>query len=438
LSEGAGVDAAPAGAGKGLRGTLLTTALAAAAAAASSVVLARTLAPPERGELATILLWPLAIGILGELGVSWAVSYYAARDGSLLGGLWTLSWVVSFGWGTLLAVVSHALLLRSLALSGPARDAFAFTLATVPIALATGLQSFLLLGIGALSAYNAVRTSPILLYTAGVLGIALFGRPAVPAYAAAWVVSQVLAFALATAWLVKARRPRWEWKPGLLRPVAVYGAKTYVSSLSAQMTLRLDQLVMTALGVSAVLGVYVVAVAVASATSPLFTALAIVVTHRLQGRAPQDAGRGVVEYLQLAFLLGAPLSLALAAVTPWLVPAVFGAAYRGAVLPSALLLAAGLFQGANAVLGNGLRAIGLPGRPARAEAAGFALTLGLLALLLPRYGATGAAIASLVAYAAVAGIQTRFLCRAAGLAARDVWDVDLGRLGAAGALFRRR
>ena len=438
MTEGPG-EITAASSGTGLGGTLLSTGLAAAVGALSGIVLARTLGPVERGELATILLWPLAIGILGELGLSWAFSYYAARDESFINGLWTMGWIVSAAWGTLLAAASHLLLGRFLVLSGHAREALAFTIATVPLALATGLQSFLLLGVGALRAFNVVRTVSIFLYAAGVVGIALFGMESVRAYAIAWVVSQVLTFVLATAWFVISRGPRLEWRPALIRPVALYGAKTYASSLTAQMTLRLDQIVMTALGASAVLGVYVVAASVAALTFPLFTALAIVVTHRFQGEAPSGAGPGVIEYLQLTFLLGLPLSMSIAFATPWLVPALFGSAYRGAILPAAILLAAGVFQGANAVLGNGLRALGLPGRPARAEATGFILTIGLLFLLLPRFGATGAAVASLAAYASVTAIQLGFLCRAARLPVRELWSVDFGRLGTdLGALLRRR
>jgi O-antigen/teichoic acid export membrane protein len=420
--------------GGGLRATLLSTGLTAAAGAASGIVLARTLGPVDRGELATVLLWPFAIGILGELGLGLAFAYFVARDGSLLSGLWTLGWVVSLGWGTALALASSLVLQRSLVLSDPARGVFLLTLAMVPIALATAFQSYLLLGIGELAAFNVVRAGAVALYVAGVCGIALRGKAAVPAYAVAWIVSQVLTLAIATAWLVLSRRPRWDWRPALFRPVAVYGAKTYASSLTGQMTLRLDQMLMTALGASAVLGIYVVAVSVASITAPLFTALAVVVMHRVQGAVPQAGGRQVLECLQLAFLFGVPISLLLAAVAPWLVPLVFGAPYRGAILPAAVLLVASVFQGANAVLGNGLRSLGLPGRPARAEVAGFALTLGLLALLLPRFGAAGAAFASLVAYAAVTAIQTVFLCRSSGLSVRDVCAVDPRRFGA---LLRR-
>ena len=416
--------------GAGLPATLLSTVLTAAAGAAASIVLARTLSPPERGELATVLVWPFAVGILGELGLGLAFSYFVARDRSLLSGLWTLGWIVSLGWGTALALASGFVLERSLALSSPARDAFTWTLATVPIALATAFQSYLLLGTGELAAFNVVRAGAVALYAAGVCGIAFRGRGTITSYAAAWVVSQALTFAIATAWLVLLRRPGWEWRAALFRPVAVYGAKTWVSGLTATMTLRLDQILMTALGASAVLGVYVVAVSVASLTTPLFTALAVVVMHRAQGGASAEAGRRVLEYLQLAFLLGVPASLLVAAVSPWLVPAVFGAPYRGAVLPAAVLLLASVFQGSNAVLGNGLRALGLPGRPARAEAAGFVLTLGLLALLLPRFGATGAAAASLLAYGAVTVIQTFFLCRSSGLSARELWAIEPRRFGA--------
>ncbi len=415
--------------GGGLRATLLTTGLTAMAGAGSSIILARTLSPADRGELATVLLWPFVIGVLGDFGLSFAFSYSVARDKALLSGLWTLGWVVSLGWGSLLAVVSGLVLDRTLVLSSAARSVMFLTLATVPLALATAYQSFLLLGLGALRAYNIVRACSVALYVAGVAGLALLGRGAVPEYAIAWALAQALTFGIVTVWLAALHRPRWEWRPSLLRPVAVYGAKTYASSLTAQMTLRLDQVLMTALGVSAVLGVYVVAVSVASLTAPLFTALAIVVMHRAQGTEPREGGRQVLEYVQLAFVLGVPSCLLLCAATPWVVPAVFGNAYRGAVLPAAILLLASLFQGANAVLGNGLRAVGLPGRPALAEASGFILTLGLLAVLLPRFGAVGAAVGSLVSYASVTAIQMAFLHRSSGFSVREALAVDRQRLG---------
>jgi O-antigen/teichoic acid export membrane protein len=347
-----------------------------------------------------------------------------------LSGLWTLSWVVSLGWGSLLGVVSSVLLGRTLVLASAPRSVLLLTLATVPLALATAYQSFLLLGLGFLRAFNVVRACSVALYVLGVGGIALAGRGTVPAYAVAWVVGQFLTFVVVTVWLVTSNRPRWEWRPALFRPVAVYGAKTYASSLMGQMTLRLDQVLMTAFGVSAVLGVYVVAVAVASVTAPLFTALAVVVLHRARGATPREGGRKVLEYLQLAFLLGLPACIVLALAAPVLVPVVFGPAYRGAVVPAAVLLVASLFQGANGVLGNGLRAMGLPGRPALAEAVGFVLTVGLLAILLPRFGAAGAAVGSLVAYGAVTGIQAVFLCRSSELSPRDFLEVEPRRLRA--------
>ena len=93
---------------------------------------------------------------------------------------------------------------------------------------------------------------------------------------------------------------------------------------------------------------------------------------------------------------------------PWFVPLVFGASYQPAVRPAQLLMFAGLFQGANTILGSSLRGLGHPGLPALAELTGMIVTAGLLWLLLPTWRILGAAYASLIAYAVVSVVLAVF------------------------------
>jgi len=206
---------------------------------------------------------------------------------------------------------------------------------------------------------------------------------------------------------------RWAWEPALWREIRAYGARVYVGGLAAQATLRLDQMLMSAMGLVAPLGIYAVAVAVASGVGPVFAALAVVVLHRATRAAKDETpAREIGRVLELALLVGLPVVFAGIALAPSVVPFVFGEPYRPSVLPAQVLLVAAFFQGMNAILGNALRAIGRPGRSSIAEGVGCAVTVALLLVLLPRYGALGAATASLAAYALVTLIQFRSVAAA--------------------------
>jgi O-antigen/teichoic acid export membrane protein len=87
----------------------------------------------------------------------------------------------------------------------------------------------------------------------------------------------------------------------------------------------------------------------------------------------------------------------LTCLAPWLIPAVFGEAYRGAVILVLLLAPGGICLPCAQVCGDLLRGYGRPFDVARAQAVGAVVTVILLAALVQLVGVAGAAIASSVA-----------------------------------------
>lgn len=407
--------------GREFGGTLISTALPAIAGVVSGIALARTLGPVGRGEFASVLIWPLMLGLLGDLGVGFALTYFVSREPARRDALWTIGCVVSLVWGAFLAAASIAILASRLSLSPAARTALDIALAVLPLALASHLHACLLLGLGRLKASNVIRASQVLLYAGAVVVLAAADRGAVLPYAVAWASAQVVVGVAGFAYLAGVVGTKWSWEPGLWRPVLGYGMRVYVGGLAAQASLRLDQMLMSVMGLVAPLGIYAVAVAVASGVAPVFTALAVVVLHRATRSGDDSApAREIRHVLRLSLLAGLPLVLAGIVLAPVVVPFVFGASFRPSVLPTQILLAAAFFQGANAILGNSLRAVGRPGRSSVAESVGAVATIALLVFLLPRFGALGAAVSSLVAYAAVTLMQFRYLTAASGVKLRDV------------------
>jgi len=82
-----------------------------------------------------------------------------------------------------------------------------------------------------------------------------------------------------------------------------------------------------------------------------------------------------------------------------LIPALYGSDFKGAITPAHIILVGLAPQGIAAVITAFLYGVGRPGLNSLGMAVGLAATVVLDLLLIPRFGAVGAASASAVAYA---------------------------------------
>jgi O-antigen/teichoic acid export membrane protein len=92
------------------------------------------------------------------------------------------------------------------------------------------------------------------------------------------------------------------------------------------------------------------------------------------------------------------VTVALAGILPLALPIVFGVNFRGAIWPAEILLLGAFFVGAKEVLAGGAQALGNPWLGSKAQLLALVVTVGLLYILLPSMGITGAAIATSAAY----------------------------------------
>ena len=175
-----------------------------------------------------------------------------------------------------------------------------------------------------------------------------------------------------------------------------FASRSGVASLAQVANNRLDQLLMIPLVSPRQLGLYAVAVNVSSLAVIAVGAIVSVVNPRV---ARGDLGAGAQALrVTLAFVLVA--NLLLAAISPILVPLIFGQPFALAVPMVEILLVASLPGAGVWVLGGIMQSAGHPGVPARSEVAAVVITVAGLVLLLPALGGIGAAIVSLAAYSA--------------------------------------
>jgi O-antigen/teichoic acid export membrane protein len=187
----------------------------------------------------------------------------------------------------------------------------------------------------------------------------------------------------------------------LLLETIRFGMRLWIGTLSSFINLRVDQLLMGFISTKAMLGAYAVAVNVSevllyfpqATADALFPALAV----------PDDRAR-TERALRAARLLTASTaaSVVVAAVAgPSLIPIVFGSAFEVSVVPFLLLLPGAFGYAASRLFSTALATSAAPGRSSIAAIVSVIVEVALDLILIPRFGAAGAAVAASVAFLAV-------------------------------------
>lgn len=187
------------------------------------------------------------------------------------------------------------------------------------------------------------------------------------------------------------------------REVAAFGWRAQIGGALSLLNLRLDFALLGAFAGPAVLGPY----AIASKFAELLRLPAMALTYILYPRFARSLRSAAA--VQARALIGRAGVLTAIMVAPlwvaatYLLPLVYGQAFASAVDPAHILLLGLAGEGVAGVITAFLYGIGRPGLNSVAMAVGLVVTVVLDLLLIPRFGAVGAAWASSVAYLTTTG-----------------------------------
>lgn len=387
---------------------------------ATGVLLARTLGPEARGELAAVLLWPMVIVAAGSAGVTDAVAYYAAREKWPLRTLAATTLGVALALSLVLTGIGFGAI--SLALSGQDPDVRAagyLFLANVPLAMVALGAAYLFNGLHRFGWFNAIRVSVVGASAVGLVALAVVDRLTVTNATVAYLVGTLLTVVVAIVGLRRVVGQIGRWSRRVACDVLVFGVKGQLSAVSNVLNERVDQLVISVALPPAKLGLYVVAWTLAAPVALLgisigFTALPVVAG----GRSAADRTAAACRYVSLAALVSVAVAVPLALVAPTLIDLCFGGRFAGASESARVLVVAGALLGVGRTLGAVLKGVGRPLDAGVAELIGLGVTAVGLAALLPTMGILGAAITSLVAYTASMAYALRRASRAFGAGTR--------------------
>ena len=413
--EAAGGDASPIGA-EGTQGTSASKRLGRVTArltlAGGSVALvgiltgplqARALGPVGRGELAAVMT-PLGfLPTLASLGLGTYVERMVARGkrpGVALGSLLPVCLAIGFGIAALSPLIAGALA------NGRVVVYTMLIVGLVSFPLSTFILTLLNVSIG-LEDWRPVMTCRVIPPAAQLVCIpALFLTHMLTVTSAAIVSFGASMTMLLPLWGTWRRCRPLGFELAELRAGVVYGAKCWVGGLSGLANSRLDQLLMVALVSSRVLGLYAIAVTLATFfISPFVSAITTAAGPRLSRGADELAQRLCRMSLYGAIVVG----LAVAMLSPFVLRYVFGPAFEPALPMTLILLVGTVPSAAGGLLSGSVSAGGHPGYSARGETLALIVTVAGLAVALPTLGGVGAAMVSLLAYTT----QFAYMLRAA-------------------------
>jgi O-antigen/teichoic acid export membrane protein len=374
--------------------------LALVALGLSTIVIARVSGPSGVGVFALLRVLPGLLGVLVSGGLPTGVPFFFAQPGRpALRATVIVIMLVAGVAGTLLwAVGAHVI--QAVFFSDLSHGLVVLAGCTVFTQLVVATAKGTSQGRGDLPGANQVIVLEELMF--------------LPAYGALWLagiggtellVLSLLAADVLTAMAAWHRLAKRDYflriglpSATLAREVWWYGTRGEIGAVLSLLNLRLDFALLDVFVGTAVVGTYAVASKFAELVRLVPVAITYVLYPRFSRETNAQATADTRRFLLPATALSAGCAVVLALAAPFVLPVLYGARFDAAVGLAQLLLVGLSVEGAAGVISAFLYGVGRPGLNSIAMGAGVVLTVVLDLLLVPQWGATGAAIASTVAY----------------------------------------
>lgn len=387
------------------------------------VLTARMLLPTGKGELAAVILWPSLLAYGGNLGLMDALAFYASEREKDIVRVLASGFVIALPLSGVLVGIGYVILPLVWASHGPdALDTARLYLIYIPLNMVALSLTSVLWGRMRLGLFNLLRVFVQVGFVVGIILLYALDQVSVRRFAEASLVANLLTMVIAVGMTGKNHWLGWRPDVQIAKGLLGYGWRVHLGSIASQANLRLDQMLMSIFLPSRELGLYVVAVSVSGIVNLAASTLGIVAFPHIANMASAPGKRQALgRFVRLGLLLSVLAAVGAFRLTPWLLDMFFTSAYLPAVAMTRVLIVASIPLGLNTLLQAGLKGYGRPLAASQAELLGLGVTGLALWVLLQRYGALGAAWASLLAYSVVGIFLLYTLSYQIGVRAIDLW-----------------
>lgn len=178
-----------------------------------------------------------------------------------------------------------------------------------------------------------------------------------------------------------------------------YGLKVYLSNLITFLNYRFDIIIMKVFLPLSSIGYYSVAVSIVEKIWIVSSSISTVIFPRLSGSSSNTERNNITGIMtRIVFSITLIISIILFFASDFLIPILFSEDYIESIIPLKILLIGIFFLSFSRVLSNDISARGYPQINTLLSLINFIINISLNILLIPRFEANGAAIATTVSY----------------------------------------
>ncbi len=402
---------------------------------ATSLLSAWALGAEGRGELVVITMWLFVFTLFGTLGLPYAHRYWAAKNPEWNSEIFSNTIVYTLAASFLIFAVGWLAVPNLISEQKP--EVIWMTqlfLLNVPVILLNellrgqleGAKLFGWLGIARIGFIGTQAISYIVLYSLGSLTLinALI----------IIVFSQILTAVLMFSGVWVKLRPKWRLNLKIFGKEIHYGIRSYFGIVTEFAVWRLDQIMLTALASSTIIGLYAVAVAIAEISATLASSISDSLMPEVAGsKDKKQALLLLARSLRVTFYAQMSALIPFWIAAPYLLQYVFGEEFVAATMALRLLFIGSIIWSAGLILISGLNGFGNPGLSTVARVASAVTTVITLLLILPIWGMVGAAVSSILGYSVMFVIALICVLRTQNISFREFLrprkdDISFGQI----------
>jgi O-antigen/teichoic acid export membrane protein len=392
--------------------TIVTRLLMLLGTVGGSVIVARFLGPEGLGALAVLNTTVVLALTLGTLGLTSANTYFIAKDRKSLAPVWANAIVFGLLGGSLVAgvVVALAKFVPTL-FGGVSANLVLIAALSIPFQFLLAFGVNVLLGMDRIRRLNFLDAMAPVLALCNAIVVLLVLRSSLKVLvsfntAATVMLAGIMIWSVAR--VVSRQQERMSFRPNgrLFKETLAYGLRFCIPLIAAILIFRVDLLIVNHFRGPAEAGVY----AVASQVANLLTMLPAVVGTLLFPRVAsyQDpSGEFAIRVTRhVSFVM--LVMCAVVAAGSFALPLIYGARFVDATIQLLILLPGICLIGIEAVLVQHFVGTGLPRAIPIFWLITLAVNIGLNLMLVPVFGARGAALVSTLSYALIFVLVTTY------------------------------
>lgn len=364
----------------------------------SGILLARYLGPEGRGIVAAIMVYPLMVNTLCQLGIRQATVVEVGRkrfgEEAIAGAVFALYLLT-----TTLGLVTCAIAFFVVDDAEFSLPMIAIAMASIPFSLISAYAGGYFLGKQQIGNFNLTRWLNALLQVGAVLIFVVWLGLGIPGALASMVIAPVCG---ACYLIIRVRRQVklrliWDFRiiGALTRLGSVYALALFLNSLNY----RIDYIMLQTLADKAAIGNYAIAVGLAEQLWQIPTILGVVIFARsANSRNGAAFSRKVEKVFIGSLIIGVVIAAIFTFAMPTVLPLIYGAEFTPAVSLLQLLMPGIVLMTGYKILGFDMAGKGKPWPAVYSSLPCLVINIALNYILIPSYGADGAAIASTISY----------------------------------------